>query len=585
MKVADYVIVRWLRQRAWGIGVSLIVAGIVAAPPLVWRFSSNFEGLPFLKTNTEEHYVAQVQEIYNGHYGLGNPFLGGVSKHEPYLFPPLSPYVIAGFGKLFGLGVIQAVELFRILIVFGLSFLIYITVGKITGNTAAALLSPLAVILGYHLVDPRYVLDLMRGVHRSEFTFIDYGRPVNPQVSSFFFFAYVYALWSMLVASGRHVRMRYGLVAAIVLGLSFYVYLFTWTYAIALSGILLLLSIGQKEYVRAKAIAAVVSGAIVIGMPYLWHVRVVNTHIWFQEVSERFGFVHSRDLNVSLLVVGTLIIFGLVWRWLNSSHRLFFGSVFATALGMANEQVITGQYVFNHHYHWYYTTPLLIIFLTLLVSQALEKISKKKWIYKSLVAVIATVLVMHGTWVQVVSYEKAVPLVQAEGRYQPFLEWVSRQPEEKTFLTSNPLSGYLVALTPANVYYYGTSIYTLVPDTELLKKYIVYEYLKGVQGKAVVEKITQAPQEVLGFTYGYRYYFQSNVCSNCLPEHGLNTVRSLVPQLNTDQDVLNHLSGQVDYLVWDKRHNPEWIVSRLKLPIVVEFPEIIVYEVPTVSLQ
>src|SRR3989344_2744323 len=179
-----------LKEQATGIIIAVVVGLIIALPPIVFRWSSDYQGFDMLKTNTEAHYVAQVQEVYDGHLALGNPFFADL-KNEPYLFPPIGPLVIGLIGRFLGLGAIEAVMLLRFVITSAMAFFIYLFTRELASNKWAGLIAAPFVMLGYSLLDPSYILEFFRDPSRAA-DFIDYGRPVNPQFSSLLFFAYLF---------------------------------------------------------------------------------------------------------------------------------------------------------------------------------------------------------------------------------------------------------------------------------------------------------------------------------------------------------------------------------------------------------
>ena len=111
----------YFKEHWLGMVIALLIGMVVAAPPVIWHFSTGYQGVDMLKTNTEPPYVGFVQEVYDGHPGLGNPYLAD-SKDNLYLFPPFSANIIAGFGKLFFLSSgVQAVMVSRFFIVSALA--------------------------------------------------------------------------------------------------------------------------------------------------------------------------------------------------------------------------------------------------------------------------------------------------------------------------------------------------------------------------------------------------------------------------------------------------------------------------------
>src|SRR3989338_11042334 len=102
----------FFREHWLAIALSVLIVAITVAPPLLWRASPEYQGVDMLKTNTETLYLSMINEVMDGHWGLGNPYLFE-GKDAPYLFPPVSAYIIGGFGKLFGLSAVNAALFMR----------------------------------------------------------------------------------------------------------------------------------------------------------------------------------------------------------------------------------------------------------------------------------------------------------------------------------------------------------------------------------------------------------------------------------------------------------------------------------------
>lgn len=559
-----------------GILLSILIGLVVALPPIIFHFSSDYQGIEMLKTNTEPHYVSQIQEVYDGHPGLGNPFFADL-KDSPYLFPPLSPNVVARFGQLLHISVMTDVMLVRFLAVSILAFLIYLCVLELSDKRRLpALVAAAGVILGYSLLDPHSWINLIQlGKTSLERTFIDYGRPINPQISSLFFFAYLVCL---LKGIKENAKRGWLVAAAIIAGLSFYVYLFTWTFIFSLNGFLAAVALVKKKYTTVKQLVAVTIGAGIIGIPYLLHTLAVSHQPYYAETSPRFGFVKTHDSNISRIVIGALVLFLAAYRWLTAKQRYFFAAFFITAFFVVNEQVITGQFVFNHHYHWYYNTPLVIILVALILDRVAERL--RPTIRRIGTAVLVLVCVYNGILMQVASYKAVLPAAKNEQRLAPLFSWLnSSTPKDSTVVASSSFSNLLPALTHNNVYYPDTAIYTLVSNDRLFNTFLVFAYLDKTPTTTAKQVFETERAYISGYVYGYTYSFQSNTCSSCFPDSNIDTLTKKYAALN-DQNFISYLKQYpADYIVWDTKNDPKWGIDRFKLPEVVRFGDLRVYSI------
>lgn len=567
----------FFRDHCIGILIAIIIGAIVAAPPIIWHFSPEFRGVEMLKTNTEVHYVAQVQEVYDGDPLLRNPFFADL-KDAPYLFPPLSPNIVAWFGKLFSLSAIHAVIVTRFLFVTLLSFCIYFLTTLMSGSRRAGFIAAPFVILGYALVDPKNIFALFGiGAGGGENTFIDYGRPINPAMSSLFFFAYMVCFWQYLYAEKQ--RRLYGILSVVLLGVSFYVYLFTWTFIYTFNAFLFLLYGWQKDKERMKKVFLVSGVAALFGIPYFLNVYRASFHPDYAVSSLRFGFVKTHEWHLSRVLVGAAVVFAFVYRRLPRPLTLWYAAIFLAAFVVANEQVVTGQYLFNDHYHWYYTTPLLIIFGSIILGRIGDQCEvPRRWWARGATMFVIALLFYQGIRVQYTSYQHVLPEVRSEQRYASVFSWLNTEtPKESVVYASYPIMKAVPALTHNNVYFHGTGIYTLVPNERLLHTYLVSVYLHGVPTADSRAYFEAHQAEIVSVVYGYTYSFQRGVCATCVPSEVIDELTKTYATL-TDKNFLDFVKKYpINYLVWDKTVDPTWNLSRFGLAPTMVWNDVTVY--------
>jgi len=59
----------------------------------------DYSGIQISGIDAESHYLARINEIYDGHFSLSNVFLP--YKDQSYLIPPLGEIIIAFLGNIF----------------------------------------------------------------------------------------------------------------------------------------------------------------------------------------------------------------------------------------------------------------------------------------------------------------------------------------------------------------------------------------------------------------------------------------------------------------------------------------------------
>lgn len=559
-----------------GLLVALTISLIVSLPPVVWRLSSEYRGVDLLATNTEPHYVTQVQEVYDGEPLLGNPFYEDL-KDDPYLFPPFAPNLIARFGMLLGINAVEAVMVSRFLIVFGLAFFVYFATWLISRRRVAALVAPMAVILGYGLVDPAHFMRFISGNSwATEGSFIDYGRPVNPSFSSLVFFAYLSAF---LLALERK-KGKWIVIAGCIFAVSFYTYLFTWTFILALNGVFVLAYFFKKEHTHTKTVMLITLLGVVGGIPYLLHAFRIRGLETYTEVASRFGFVKTRIPELSRLVIISSIVFLLSRKMLTPMQKVFFGSFFIAAISVINEHVITGTYLFNHHYHWYYNTPLVIIFFLTLTFMLCARYAVRPLLQRIYAGSLILLFVISGVTVQSASYTGATERFRSYQEHTPLFSWINASTTTHTTFFADPeLSELISAYSSGNVYYNGTSLYTLVPRRRLLDSYLVHLYLAGVPQDNIAEYIVRDEARIIAVAYGYTFSFLPTSCP-CIDSDTREYLIATYQHISPDTFLSFLKRYPVDYIIWEPDKNPTWDIARYKLPVVFKTRSHIVYEIP-----
>ncbi len=500
------------------------------------------------------------------------------------MFPLLPPNIIWGIGRLLFLDTTTTILVTRFLFSALLAFTIYLFVGKLTSNKWSALVSVPFVMLAYGLVDPATLVAWIKtGVLPSEHQFLHYGRPINPQISSLFFFGYLLFFWKYLYEPGQ--KKLNGILATLILGISFYVYLFTWTFLFVLNGFFFWLFIFKKDWEKVKQIVWVSGGAVVISLGYWVNYWQTAYHPWYSESATRFGFVPSRAPNISRLVIGAMVAFAVSYRWLDVRVREFFLVFFPTALFVVNEQLITGYYIFNHHYHWNYNTPLVIVLLVTIIFSVAMRYVKHRLMAPGMALVLVVLFLGAGIHEQKISYAAALPSTVAEQRYAPVFAWLNANTaKDETVLAPFEMTDYIPALTHNNVYYSSFGVYTLLPTARLENQYVVYKYLAGVPKQGFEQYLESRRAEVSYSLFAYTYVFQDDNCLTCFPNHYLSNLDKKYQSLS-DQNFLSFLKQYpLDYVVWDMKKNPEWRLDRFKWKVIKNFDGFIVYDVRQVHL-
>ena len=223
-----------------------MIIGIYSlSPQLIFekKLGNNYQGIYFSATDAELYYTSRVQEIMDGYYGMGNSYLYE-NKTDPYLMPPVGEMIMVGFGKLFGLTtpyiMIYGSRFFFPILIWLVMYFFVLVLQK---DKKIAFLISLAIFLCSNLIyNPQDLINIFKG--SGSFTFSPYLRPINPQISSLFFFSFLISFYLSLEKK----KKIFLILSALFFGLSFYIYFYTWAFIITFIGLLVLFFIWKKEF-------------------------------------------------------------------------------------------------------------------------------------------------------------------------------------------------------------------------------------------------------------------------------------------------------------------------------------------------
>jgi len=240
-----------LKNHKWAIFLALLASVIIVYPQIYLRYdlSDVYQGVEIIGASEDEMaWLSRVREAYDGHSSISNAYFKE-GKDDPYLVQPLGSNIVAYFGKIFSLSINNTVLLSRIVMTFFVFLLIYGFVFLLSKEKMVALSTSSFLVLANALFSRPALFEILKGQSPS-LSYINYTRPVNPLMTSFFFFGFLFCFWLFLDASTRLSARRqwfYGLASALMLGLSFYDYFYTWTFLYSFLGVLVLIFLFQKK--------------------------------------------------------------------------------------------------------------------------------------------------------------------------------------------------------------------------------------------------------------------------------------------------------------------------------------------------
>jgi len=554
-----------IKDHKWAIILAFITAIIIAAPQVYFRYDNQdaYKGIEIIGASDDElSFLNRVREAQDGHLSLSSTYYKE-GKDEPYLFMPLGVDIVALSGQALSLDLNNTILFSRLFFSFLVFILIYGFVFILSGQKLTALASSAAVLLASVLLGREALFKVLSG-DSPRTGFLMMMRPVDPAMIFIFFFGFLLCFWLFL----ERKQWRWGIASTVLLGLSFYDYLYTWTFLYVFCGLLALIYFFQKNWPDLKRVAIILFGGLLIAIPYFVNVYKSFIHVnpTLEEVSQRHGLIQTSGLTLGFLVPFLFVVFLLFFPRENR-QRLFFCLALLTApFIVLNQQIVTGQTLVNAHYHWYYHTPLGIIFLLVIFFYWL---SKKKWEFfrKASAVLIIAVSVYTGILIQSASYAANKDMALQYQKYGQAIDWLNTNTIKDEVVFSNyELSQIIAIYTPLNVFHHWTiDISFSATEDRLLNTLFLLYRLDGVGKEDAREVFLQDRAKISWSLYGLRYRETTGSYAGIPDEVILDIVKKYQDSLSVSTgDFINQLWDKygVKYLVWDKESEPQWNLSQ-----------------------
>jgi hypothetical protein len=282
---------------------------------------------------------------------------------------------------------------------------------------------------------------------------------------------------------------------------------------------------------------------------------------------------------VPCLLIIFLLFFPRKWK-----KQYFFSlALVITPFIALNQQIITGKLLQNAHYHWFFHTPLAIIFLLIIF---FSWISEKKWEFVKKISAISIIglSVYIGIFIQTVSYASMESEALQKQRYGPVMEWLNENAEkEEVVLATEELSRLIVVYTPLNVFYHRAAMYSLTTSNDrLLNTFFSFYRLNGVGEDEAQESFFKERVRVAHSIYGM-YYRESTGSYEGIPDEVLQGIVQKYQESFSipTNEFLDKLWSkyEVKYLVWDQKNDSQWQLDKYSfLKNVAEIGDFIIYQ-------
>src|SRR3989338_894675 len=575
---------RLVRENWIALLLAILVGILVVFPSFYFRyFDGAYRGIDLFGSGNEDFYLTQIQEIYDGHWSFGNIYLAD-GKDDYYVPPPLPAMLTAFLGKSLGISARDINLLTKFLFPALLTIIVYALFLNLTRRKDVAILMAAFVILvqaTWVLLNPAAWWPLLT---KSQFlgtnlNFISYARPINPQLSSILFFGYLLTIWKFLFEEDVSKSKKiYGIVSAIILGLSFYTYFYAYSFLAAFNGVLAIWFLYSRDWDRFKKMLLVSLGALAVGIPYFINFFGVMRSPFYGRLSVSLGVFKTHRFIFSRVWLGVSVIFLLLYRKLDH-FKVFIAAFLTAGFIVTNQQLITGKIApMVAHYHWYYIAPMSGAILIYLFFLYFEKAASRP-IFRSAMILSLLFFLYVGILYQKESYAASREWFVSLQRYAPTISWLDKNiKKESTIFANIDLSNWIPGYTSHNIYLGGIIQDSLICEDRLRHVFYTSSFLNGVSGNSS-KKFFYENKELVGAAIFEQYYREKNGCYGCFPDFILDQLISEYQDF-LEKDFTEQLKKYpIDYAVWDKEKNPEWQLDRFFKDKIYESDNLLIYKI------
>ena len=522
---------------------TVVIVGLMYGLPNVFfmlSLGNEYRGIPMLQTPNEGSYLARIQEVVDGHEALGSPFLFEY-KDEPPLSPPMGEWLYALPSIIFGMTPAATLVLSKFILPAVLFLLVYALLLRLTGDATApqklnAIACGLFVVLGYDLVDFRTVFSYLSGAD-SPGTFLLWARPVNPILGGIFLFSFLISIFAL--AQGTRRRNGAVLGASVSFALMLGTYFFSWGTALSILGVLILLLLFRREYRIVGNLALTIPLGALFAAPYLVNAFRAAESPLYESAVLRSGLFYTHYPLLNKFLIATLVVFVALLLWDYFLKRKTLGSTtpqiqhtnkpenvgmlleknvhqaypakwhifcFALLLGglwAYSQQMLTGRTIWPYHFVQY-TIPLGMVVAFSVLFNIIK--SWNRYVWGTLIAVIALSSLSFGVYTQVSAHAFAKPLFAMRQSYRPLFDFLNRSEKDCVVFVNetNPELSELNTLIPAFTHcnrYATTELYSLIPEERGTDGYRALLRLRGISADGIDAYLAAHEREAAGYLY------------------------------------------------------------------------------------
>ena len=457
----------FLRRNYLVILLTFLIGVLTVAPAILARrtIGADYQGFPFIFHDNEDYYLANMEEIAEGHPAASSPHFYE-NKDTTVIVPPVGEYFYVILSKLSGLSLPDTLVMTKFLFPALLFLLIFTFFNLIAKNVNAGLVVASLSTIGYDLIDYRYLFRIISGEIHATLLSV-WTRPVNPITGALFLFTFLSLLWLAIEKK----KWRYSIPAGVILGLTVG-YFFTLALGITITACLVVICFIRKQKEDIKHLLGILFVAGLIDISYWLGIIKSIFGEDGQFIATRNGmlFTHQPILNLFLAVTTLFFLISTV-IWLRRSRNTseqndnawwFLVAILSASFLVYNQQIITGRTIWPYHFVQY-TIPLcfaVIVFTWIRFWQ-----SRMPRIGRLLGLIIILTTLSYGVFSSSTFVYKLDDFRKHQ-TYMPVFNWINQNtPKDCVILTygqSWRMTQLIPAFTHCNVYSttatnYGTS--------------------------------------------------------------------------------------------------------------------------------
>lgn len=567
------------------IALAVLTSILVAFPQGYFRIDNKAlyqDGVQVIEMLPHSAWEARIREVQDGH-GLSNIYQKE-GKNDPYIYQPLGPMVVAYTGNIFDLDINDTILLSKLVFPFILFLLIYGFVFLLSRSKLAALASSSVLLLADSILSYSGISKLLQGI--SPDNFLQIARPVSPVMVYIFLFAFLASFWQFY----RKKDWKYGALSAILLGLNFYNYFYTWTYLYAFGSVLILLLIIQRNWKQVLRIGSVFVGGAIVAIPYFINMYQASQFPTFERLGIASGIILTHHpLLVGSSVIVALFIFLFFFPKYDKEKYMFGLAILLAPFLTMNQQLLTGKIMQPDHWHRFFYKPLGLIFVLITIFYLLGR--HRSDFYKKMFAILLiTSSIAVAVFVQTYSYQydsrDGGEIAIERQKYGPVMDWLNSNVEKETQIFVNDATADITILyTSLNVLYHAGICCTSISVTKssLLDILFIFFRLDQVDEEFAQEAFSQERALVSRQIYGI-YYRKLNGSYESIPDEKFEEIVTLykktlsVPTSEWLEKIFEKY--EVEYIVWDKVANPQWQLELYPfLKEAVVFDNLAIYQI------